>query len=193
MAYDDRFLWATTGFMPTEDYNAIVSSRMSRAHGTGVFPLAAEKQAPDDLMEYINHSDIPAGATIMIIDEDRNGILHQITNRFFLTGFNSNYQEKAQLVETFGASTVSFFGDTAKIYQFSGQAVDYPSTSGPATSMQHTALTKLYDEHLRGTKLLKNKRIAVIKIFNHTVYGYPMRFGSAYGGQQDKLANFNMT
>jgi hypothetical protein len=136
---------------------------------------------------------MPAGATIMVVDEERNGVVTQITNRFFLSGFQMNYREKAQLVETFGASTVSFFGDTIKVYQFSGTAVDYPSQNDPASSMHQTSLLRLYDQHLRGTKLLQNKRIAVIKIFNHTVYGYPLSFNTTYNSGRDKVATFNMS
>ncbi len=192
MSSDERFN-SLTGYGTSPDFDGIIVSRNTSVRGTGIFPLAARKEAPNNLSEYINHSDIPAGATIMIVDEERNGIVKQITNRFFLTAFNVNYREKAQLVETFGASTVSFFGDTIKVYQFAGNAVDFPSDTDPASSMNQTALLKLYDEHLRGTKLLQNKRIGVIKIFNHTVYGYPLSFQSSYNSSRDKLASFTMS
>ena len=189
MSTDERFT-NSTGFGTPLNYYDLIKI-ISDSRQSGFFPLAPEKEAPDDLAEYINHSDIPAGSTIMVVDQEGNKIVRQITNRFFLSSFNVNYREKAQLVETFGASTVSFFGDSIKVYNFAGNAIDYPSTDNPSRTMQQTSLIKLYDEHLRGTKLIQNKRIGVIKIFNHTVYGYPLNFSSSYNGQRDKMATFN--
>lgn len=161
--------------------------------GSTPFPLSAEKRMPNDLAEEINFSTIPAGSTLMIVDSENSSILKQITNKFLLTGFSMNFKEKAQLIETFGASFVAFFNDSLKIYQFTGRAVDHPSASNAANGMHQSSLTKLYNEHLRGTKLIENNQIGVLKVFNHLIYGYPLNFNVSYNGAADKLSSFNMS
>ncbi len=106
------------------------------------------------------------------------------------------YKEKTQITETFNSSAVSFFGDSVKIYSFAGKMLDFPSyelqeTPGitgdiarsPAISdalaaggqetvydystMSASAFNILYNEELRASKLFKDKRIGLIKIYNH--------------------------
>lgn len=156
------------------------------------FPISQEKSAPDALAEYINHSSVPAGATIMILDDESGNKINYITNKFFLSSFRMSFSEKAQLTETFGSANVSFFNDTIKVYNFGGRAIDYPSNGDDAAeSMQQSSLTRLYNKHLRGTQLVKNDNIALVKVFNHMVYGYPLNFNVTYTAQMDKISSFS--
>jgi len=127
----------------------------------------------------------------MVLDNKNDNSIKYITNKFFLMSFQMSFREKAQLMETFDSANVSFFNDTVKVYNFSGRAVDYPSAEGSAhSSMHQSSLTQLYNNNLRGTQLVKNEEIALIKVFNHLVYGYPMSLTVTYTGQMDKLASF---
>lgn len=156
-------------------------------------PRPQGKRSPQNLAEHINHRTNESGATVMILDQDNQDRIEFITNKFILQTFQMQMKEKVQLLETFDSSSVSFFGDTVKVYQFSGSAVDYPSTDNMARTMHQTSIIDLYDRHLRGTKLLESNNIAVMKVMNHLVYGYPMRMNVNYSAQQDKFATFNLS
>lgn len=127
----------------------------------------------------------------MVLDEDDKSQIKFINNKFFLGSFRMSFQEKAQITETFGSANISFFNDTVKIYNFAGQAVDFPSMgNGPEKSMNGSSLTQMYNKHLRGTQLVKNKSIMLLKVFNHMVYGYPISFNTSYSSAQDKLSSY---
>ena len=59
--------------------------------------------------------------------------------------------------------------------------------------MHLSSLIKLYNEHMRGTELVKNNSIAMLKCLNHTVKGYPLNFNSGYNAQLDKEGMFAMS
>ena len=46
---------------------------------------------------------------------------------------------------------------------------------------------------MRGTRLVEHGNIAILKILNHTVYGYPLNLQVQYQAQLDKMANFTMS
>lgn len=50
----------------------------------------------------------------------------------------------------------------------------------------------MYNNELRGSELVKNDRIAVLRILNHTVYGYPLQMNVQYDQTMDKLATFSL-
>lgn len=128
----------------------------------------------------------------MVLDEEDKSEIRFINNKFFLSSFRMSFQEKAQVTETFGSANISFFNDKAKIYNLSGQAIDYPSNGDkPHSSMNQSSLTQMYNNHLRGTQLVKSKSIMLLKVFNHMVYGYPLNFNVNYSSNQDKLSNFS--
>lgn len=128
----------------------------------------------------------------MVLDEENKTEIRFINNKFFLGSFRMSFSEKAQITETFGSANLSFFNDTVKIYNFAGQAVDYPSVGeDPHKTMNQSALTRMYNKHLRGTQLVKSKSIMLLKVFNHMVYGYPINFNTSYSAQQDKMSSFS--
>lgn len=175
------------GFDPSKESTKDTSSPV------GGFIRSRPKEAPDDLAEQINHSSAPSGATILILDAGRNDEVIHLTNRFYLSGFSMSFQEKVQILETFDASSVSFFGNTAKVYGFQGQAVDYPSTNSSSATMHQSSLIHMYENQLRGTQLLKKNHIAVMKIMNHLVYGYPMNMEVSYSAGADKIGSFSLS
>jgi len=158
------------------------------------FPVSVRKEGPKDLMYQVNESHVPSGGSIMIMSKKDKGDIKKITNNLYITNLNMSYQEKAQLLETFGASSVSFFGDSIKVYQISGQALDYPSGGDdPHRTMHMGALNLLYNNHLRATKLIQDGNIGVVKIFNHLIYGYALSLKTSYSSSTDKLGSFSFS
>jgi len=158
-----------------------------------VFPRIAPKAAPSDLHELVQGTS--TGATLYLMSED--GTFTHATNKFFLQSFSFNVREKSQLVETFEGSSLSFFGEAVKIYNFQGVAVDHGADGiigGEigADGFHLSALLKLYNDHMRATKLVANNQIAIMGIMNHTVMGYPISFSTQYNAAQDKMGSFSM-
>lgn len=150
------------------------------------------KNAPDNLANDINGSQDAVGATIYVID--KNFKILYATNLFYLTGFNFNLKERTQLIDSLTEPIVAFFDESLRVYTFQGAAPDAGSTDPTQSysNFRHSSLVNMYNEYLRGTKLTENKRIAVLKVANHTVYGYPMNLSSSLNSSQDKMATFTM-
>lgn len=186
---------ANVGNQVTETYSPGRQTQVTDILPSNPFlTLSREKEAPQNLAEDINHSSFKSGATIMVIDRnDADNILY-VTNKFYLRTMSFNFQEKVQLLETFDVSNISFFGERVKVYNFAGNTVDYPSQSSRQyESMQHSSLMQLYDSHLRGSQLIKNNHMGILKVMNHLVYGYPMQLSTTYTAGADKIASFNLS
>ena len=155
-------------------------------------PELSPKVQPNDLDEIINSS-TEAGATLLVQNID--GKITHRTNKFYLTGFSFAFREKAQLTETLQAPVLSFFGDTIKVYNFRGDAVDYASqdVNAPGKYYYGSSLIKMYNEVLRGTHLVKTGSLAIMKIANHLVFGYPINFQIQQDGNRDKMSSFAMS
>lgn len=155
------------------------------------------KESPGNLREELNTTSDTAGATILIIGNEpgaTKGVLKHITNKFYLSNMQMPYQEKAQVLETFGASAVSFFGQSATVYTFSGLVLEWPNDSAnPASTMHGSSLIQLYNNHLRGSKLVKEGNIAVLRVLNHMIYGYPLAFNLGYSTEPDKTQSFSLS
>jgi hypothetical protein len=89
----------------------------------GPSSILPTKQVSESLAEEI-HLNRKAGAAILIKNLDSGGIPFA-TNKFFLTGMQQTYREKAQIMETFDGASVSFFDDAVKVYQLTGVFVEY--------------------------------------------------------------------
>ncbi|MBC8436696.1 hypothetical protein H8D85_00065 [bacterium] len=153
-----------------------------------------EKKSPYYLSEQISSLG-NAGAVIYIQSLDTTDIT-QKTNKFYLQGMDISFKERVQIQETFGSPVASFFGSSVKIYTFSGTALEYVSRR----KLEHrgeyfnaTSLMYLYDNYLRGTKLVKNKQIAVMQVMNHTIWGFPLSMSFQLNSDNDKLVMFNMS
>lgn len=167
-----------------------------KSNSFGMSTKALNKPSPDNLREEINTTTSKTGATIAIVSTNprTRGALSHMTNKFYLSNMQVPYQEKAQVLETFGASAVSFLGQRATVYSFSGLAIDWPSGGDfPYTTMQGSSLIKLYQEHLRGTRLVKTDRIAVMRVMNHLIYGYPLSLQTGINAGSDKTQSFSMS
>ena len=180
-----------TNITPADFLNPVVME-------PALFLLTAEgipesKEGPSDLAEIIN-AETEAGARLFVQNTRTNEMKAQ-TSKFYLTSVQMSYSEKTQLLETFGASVVSFFGEKARVYNFAGTALDYASSdpNNRGKYFHQSSLIKLYNSQLRGSLLVERGDIAILKIANHTISGYPLNFQVQYSAQMDKMANFAMS
>ena len=150
------------------------------------------KSAPDSLANEIR-TKANTEAVIMILDKS-GGIKH-ITNKFFLSNMQMSMREKFQLMETFGAANVSFFGEAARVYSFQAKTIDAPSQETGVSQGKYyyqSSILKMYNEVLRASQLIKDDKIAVIKTCNHLIRGYPLNLQVAYNAANDPVTGFNL-
>lgn len=96
-------------------------------------------------------------------------------NNFILTNVSEQHQEKFQIFETFGESSIFFFDEKTKMYSFSGYLIDsiHQKRGAPKTSWA-IEFKQLWDNKLRGTKLAENNQLAVISWKRNLAWGYPI-------------------
>lgn len=171
-------------------YDAITA--LSTNYYSDVSGFLKFKNAPEYLANDINGADDAIGATIYIINERYQ--IKYATNLFYLTGFSFNLKERAQVTNSLKEPIIAFFDESVRVYTFQGAAPEAASSDLLNTSrnFQHSSLVHMYNNYLRGTELVKNKHIAVLKVSNHTVYGYPLNLSSSLNSGQDKIATFAM-
>lgn len=158
-------------------------------------------------------------ATIVILDKD-NRIQFQ-TNKFLLTSLSKAYQERFQVIETFGKPTVMFFNDRTKMYTLDGLLFDADfmaqktpptlfngadTTTPKAKQAQQSildkknaryqwaqALQEFYTNHLRATKLKEKNFTAAIYVNNSIIKGYPLSLTlGKESSQMPDTVNFRM-
>lgn len=150
------------------------------------------KVSPEDLANDINGTEEGTGASIFIINDKYR--IQYATNNFYLITFSFSLKERAQVVNSFSLPILSFFDESVKIYSFQCVAVDAATTDNVDThkNFKYSSILQLYNDQLRATALVKNNNIGVLKIANHTIYGYPLNLNTSYDSNQDKIAGFNM-
>lgn len=161
-------------------------------YGEIIKPFIRTKTSPDSLANEVN-TKANTEAVIMILD--KSGVIKYITNKFFLSQMSMAMREKMQLMETFGAANISFFGETARIYVFQANTIDSSSTESGISKGKYyyqSSILKMYNEVLRGTKLIEQDRIAVMKVSNHLIYGYPLNLQVAYSSDGDPITTFTL-
>jgi hypothetical protein len=154
-------------------------------------PGKYEKATPTGLEEEIK--ELGNVGAFLFVKQDSGDLIYKMTNQFYLQAMEVSSKERAQISNTFGASSVFLFGESAKIYSFSGTAVDYGSQNIQGEYFQGSALLDLYNKELRGTQLVDNKRIAVLKVLNHTIWGYPLNFTYRKVAHKEKTIEFGMS
>jgi len=158
-----------------------------------LLPALPPKANPDDLAEYINEKNERVGAIIYI--RNKNSEITSMTNKFYLTQMSIQHKERVQLMEAFDSANISFFGHAVVVYEFAGVAVDWASQdkSNKYQYFHQSSLLTLYKDSLRGSRLLEKDSIAVLKVYNHTIVGYPLNFNVVYNANNDKFAQFSMS
>jgi len=159
--------------------------------GAVLEPSRHEKAQPTGLAEEIK--ELGNVGAFIFVKHVGGPFLYHMTNKFYLQTMEIASKERAQISNTFGASSVFLFGESVKIYSFSGVAVDYASQDEQGKLFHGTALLDLYNKQLRGTNLVDNDRIAVMKVMNHTIWGYPLNFTYRKSANREKTIEFGMS
>lgn len=122
-------------------------------------------------------------AYLMVKQNGENGAIKAATNKFIITQWQETHSERVQILETFHSSTVNWFDEKTKVYGFGGVLLagerTVPLLDKEADEVRHTYLwgqsfRKLWEEQLRGTKLVENNEICILTLMNNVLYGYPM-------------------
>jgi len=98
------------------------------------------------------------------------------TNKFILTNYRETRAERTQVLETFGKPAIFFFDESTRNYSFDGILVDNQVDANASFRDNLNwadNFKKLYDEHLRATRLAANGEIALISVNDNLMYGYP--------------------
>jgi len=137
-----------------------------------------------------------AGAVLYIQNFGTKKFTH-MTNKFYLQALDITQREKVQILETFGAPVASFFGATAKVYNFSGVALEAETQRGGEDNrgeyFHGTSLLHMYESALRGTRLVEENSIAILQVMNHSIYGYPLQFSFRSLSENDKAIQFSFS
>lgn len=121
-------------------------------------------------------------AYLLIKNNSQNGQITASTNKFIITQWQETHTERVQILETFHSSTINWFDERTKTYAFAGVFLEgersIPLLTKDSEEVKHTYLwgqsfRKLWDEKLRGTKLVENNEICIMTIMNNVLYGYP--------------------
>ena len=161
-------------------------------YGEIIKPFINTKTAPDNLASEIR-TKANTEAVIMILN--KAGVIKHITNKFFLSSMQMSMREKVQIMETFGAANISFFGEAARVYVFNARTVDAPSQDLGISKGKYyyqSSILKMYNNVLRGSQLIKEDQIAVMKVANHLIYGYPLNLNIGYNAAQDPVTQFTL-
>lgn len=126
-------------------------------------------------------------------DKSFTGTTHFLSNKFFLQGISEAGQEKLQVIETFGKAQLLFFDQRMRAFNFRGLFVDADDPEGSVSNYWADAFRLFYEEHLRGTRLVDNDRIAVLTVNNQMYIGYPTTLQLGIESQRPLLDTFNMT
>lgn len=106
---------------------------------------------------------------------------------FILLSANEIDAEKFQVVETFGQPKVYFFDRRARIYTYS------IALRNDAINKWYDKWRKLYDEHIRGTQLVKNSAKVILQYDGVTRVGYILQSSNNQDGNMDKMGNVSFT
>lgn len=128
----------------------------------------SSKTQPKELVEVKNEH-----AVISVVDAKTYETFY-FTDRFYLSNFTESRNEKLQIIETFGEPHITFFGEQVKTYQGQGFVLEADSSNFvfPNKYRWASSLNLFYEEHLRGSQLVKKNRIVILYVGNNVLYGY---------------------
>lgn len=105
-------------------------------------------------------------------------------SNFLLSGVQESRQEKYQVMETFGAPYIFFFGERPRLYQYSGillNSLDFQWRS---------EFWANYDEVLRGTRLVERQARIVLTYDDLVVEGYALQATASEDAQNPQMVQF---
>jgi hypothetical protein len=141
-------------------------------------------------------------ATIFILPNvsegsDEKAIPQSFTN-FILTSVQEDRREKFQIFETFGDPALFFFNKKTPVYGFSGFLIDSKhkdeTRPGGITDDKNSwsnEFRQLWENEMRGTKLIEANKIAAVAFRNTIIYGYPVNLSIQTDARQPFTAAFS--
>lgn len=104
--------------------------------------LAARKtlEKPQDLRLKESIGEYGKVGAVIYIQNVETGKIDFMSNKFYLQAMQIEMKEKVQIMETFGAPVAAFFGNSAKVYSFSGVAVEWASQTSGLNTWHGTSL-----------------------------------------------------
>lgn len=146
-----------------------------------------------DLSEDAENPDSPAVMRVVVVDPVGEGRIvpgAQIVpdySQFFLESVNEQDVEKAHIVETFGTYWVHLFGRKPRVFTFSGTLVSAHNQQWEA------AWDLLYENFLRGTRLVELGAQAQLTYGGRSVYGYLLGSNKQKQAVSDKSVPFTFS
>ena len=139
-------------------------------------------------------------AVIMIMNTNtsESTLIEKVTDKFLLHNIQKEHTEKVQLMETFDENlpSITFFGKKTPVYAFTGTLFNNNTFSPGQTELktQWAAGFELYwREHLRGSVLAKENKIAVMILDDELYEGYPITLSIQKNSSNDHTVNFSMS
>jgi len=144
------------------------------------------------------NNDIPAFITIIPDSKHfaKDGIAGNFSEpftKFLLNSYEERHNEKLQIFETFGNPAIFFFDKKVTVYSFSGYFID----SKHKNSHNHTegswaeSFKIMWEDNLRGTKLIENNSIALVSFNGNAIWGYPSNLTINNSAAAPFLAGFS--
>jgi hypothetical protein len=126
-------------------------------------------------------TDIETPTTILVLGGPKQNEIKFQTNKFILQAIVKPLQERFQIIETFGESSLYFYDKRTRIYTLHGVLFDAeaPVQLGSPRRKEDnywaTAFQDFFEKYLRGTVLAQQKWIAAIYVNNWYIKGYPLQ------------------
>jgi len=143
-------------------------------------------------------NEIPAFITIVPDSKhfSKKGIADNFSEpitKFLLNNYEERHDEKLQVFETFGSPAIFFFDKKVTVYSFSGYFVDskHRNSHGGLEHSWAESFKIIWEENLRGTKLIENNNIALIGFNGNAIWGYPSNLTINNNAQAPFLAGFS--
>jgi hypothetical protein len=125
-------------------------------------------------------------------ESDDNNDTVYMTDKFILQSLTENRTERVQILETFGTSAISFFNSKTKIYQIAGTFIEARGGKTANSYNWKSVFEDLYENHLRGSMLMKEKNIAILNVLDNLIYFYPINLVVGTVANAPHTAAFNM-
>ena len=151
------------GVLNSDEYFAYISIKSSIGSGT---------QAP----KYVS-----------ILDSSGSNGTSKHNHNFMLTQVDYSLQEKAQIIQTFGADYAFFFGQQPMVLSCAGFLLNSRDFNW------HSEWMFNYQTYLRGTACVKSKSKVYLGFKNNIAVGYLLSTAMSLNASQENVLGFNFT
>lgn len=153
--------------------------------------FVGRKDRPSDLL-----SKDGKNALIMILSRGSKTVdVQHITDKILLQNIQQQKTEKVQVTETFREfdPAIFFFGKRTVPYAFSGRLLNSDRIDGKNNTNWCAGFELFWDEHLRGTRLAEQNKIAIMIVDDELYEGYPISLSVNKNSMDEYTAGFSMS